>query len=92
MADLGSHNKGQWLEGVSPNKEVKQKWLQVQIQERTSIINGTLQRIEDLKKGEIVNLEAKLIMYEKERERLIYQLDILDKQEEEIQEAEITET
>lgn len=62
MADLDV-NRG-WL--VSPNAEVELMWLNVQIQERRSRIARYKQDIEDLQKGKILDLQAKIIMLEKE--------------------------
>jgi len=62
MADL---QRGQnWL--VSPNIEVELKWAEVAIQEKRSRIIRHRQDIEDLTKGTIVDLEAKIMMLEKE--------------------------
>lgn len=66
MADLGGG--GQFL--VSPNIEVEQKWLEVQIQERKSRIARHKQDIEDLQKGRIVELEAKVMMLDRELKHL----------------------
>jgi len=62
MADLGV--KGTWL--VSPTKEIEDKWIEVQIQERISRISRYKQDIEDLKKGKILELEAKIMMLDLE--------------------------
>jgi hypothetical protein len=62
MADLGVQQH--WL--VSPTKEIEDKWIEVQIQERKSRINRYHQDIEDLKKGRILELEAKIMMLELE--------------------------
>jgi len=83
MADLAIP-KQQFLEGISPDITVKKKWIQVQIQERVSRINNTKQLIEDLVRGQKVNLEAKVIMFEKEKVALERQLADLD-----IEEAEV---
>lgn len=66
MSDLGANR--QWL--VSPTKEIEDKWREVQIQERVSRIARYKQDIEDLKKGKILELEAKIMMLEMEVERL----------------------
>lgn len=66
MADIGS--KQTWL--VSSNREVEEKWLDVQIQEKVSRRNNAKQRIEDLVKGMKVQLEADIIMLDKEIENL----------------------
>lgn len=62
MSDIG--NKTTWL--VSPTKEIEEKWIEVQIQERISRINRYKQDIEDFKKGRILELEAKIMMLELE--------------------------
>jgi len=62
MADIGAPQ--QWL--VSPTKEIEDKWVEVQIQERVSRIARYKQDIEDLKKGRILELEAKILMLELE--------------------------
>ena len=62
MADL--QRGSNWL--VSPNIEVELKWAEVAIQEKKSRIIRHRQDIEDLKKGAIVDLEAKIMMLEKE--------------------------
>lgn len=62
MSDLGI--KGTWL--VSPTKEIEDKWIEVQVQERISRINRYRQDIEDFKKGRILELEAKILMLELE--------------------------
>ena len=66
MADIGSNQ--QWL--VSPTKEIEEKWREVQIQERISRIVRYKQDIEDLQKGRILELEAKILMLEMEVARL----------------------
>jgi hypothetical protein len=66
MADIGV--KQQYL--VSPDHAVEQKWLQVQIQERKSRIARYKQDIEDCLKGRIIDLEAKIMMLEKEIQML----------------------
>lgn len=62
MADL--QRGSNWL--VSPNIEVELKWAEVAIQEKKSRIIRHRQDIEDLKKGTIVDLEAKIMMLERE--------------------------
>ena len=62
MADLGRGTN--WL--VSPNIDVELKWAEVAIQEKKSRIIRHRQNIEDLKKGTIVDLEAKIMMLERE--------------------------
>ena len=66
MADINV--KQQYL--VSPTKEIEEKWLGVQIQERVSRIARYKQDREDLKKGRILELEAKVMMLEMEMEHL----------------------
>jgi hypothetical protein len=62
MADVGGGST--WL--VSPTREIEDKWIEVQIQERKSRINRYKQDIEDMRKGRIVELEAKVMMLELE--------------------------
>ena len=62
MADLGERQT--WL--VSPTKEIEDKWIEVQIQERISRIARYKQDIEDFKKGRILELEAKIMLLELE--------------------------
>lgn len=62
MADVNV--PGTWL--VSPTKEIEDKWVEVQIQERVSRIARYKQDIEDLKKGKILELEAKIMLLELE--------------------------
>lgn len=69
MADIGSGSN--WL--VSPNREVEDMWMQKQIQEKKSQIAATKrsldekrQMIEDIEKGLMVDLQARIIMLEKE--------------------------
>ena len=62
MADVGV--QGNWL--VSPTKEIEDKWIEVQIQERISRIARYKQDIEDLKKVRILELEAKIMLLELE--------------------------
>ena len=66
MSDLGVRQN--WL--VSPTKEIEDKWREVQIQERVSRISRYRQDIEDLKKGKILELEARILMLEMEIEKL----------------------
>lgn len=61
MADLGSSH---WL--VSPDHEIEQKWIDVQIQEKKSRITRYKQDIEDLQKGKILDIECRISMLEKE--------------------------
>jgi hypothetical protein len=53
---------------VEANVEVKKKWLDIEIQSRISRIARHKQDIEDLIKGKIVDLEAKIMMLERELE------------------------
>ncbi len=62
MADLGGSQH--WM--VSPTREIEDKWIEVQIQERISRIARFKQDIEDLKKGRILELEAKIMLLELE--------------------------
>lgn len=62
MAD--TEVRGNWL--VSPTREIEDKWIEVQIQERVSRIARYKQDIEDLKKGKILELEAKIMLLELE--------------------------
>jgi hypothetical protein len=59
---------GNWL--VSPDAEIERKWIDVQIQERKSRIARHKQDMEDLIKGRIVDLEARILMLEKELKEL----------------------
>ena len=62
MADLPI--EGNWL--VCPDVEIKRKWIEVQIQERRSRIARHRQDMEDLVKGKLVDLEARILMLDKE--------------------------
>lgn len=69
MADIGSGSN--WL--VSPTAEVEDMWKQKQIQEKRSAVaaaNRALaecqQKIQDLEKGVMVDIKAKVIMLNKE--------------------------
>ena len=73
MADIGS--KSTWL--VSANREVEEKWLDVQIQEKISRRNNAKQRIDDLMKGVIIGLQADIIMLDKEISNLKRKKDAL---------------
>lgn len=66
MADIPI--EGNWL--VSPDQEIKRKWIEVQIQERKSRIARHRQDIEDLLKGKVVDLEARIMMLDKELSEL----------------------
>ncbi len=62
MADIGISK--QWL--VSPTKEIDEMWVKVQIQEKVSMINRYKQDIEDLAKGRMLDLQARVKMLELE--------------------------
>lgn len=62
MADLPVECN--WL--VKPTIEIERKWIEVQIQERKSRIARHRQDIEDLKRGKIVDLEARIMVLEME--------------------------
>ena len=66
MADLGITKN--WL--VSPTKEIDEMWIQVQIQERKSAVARYRQDIEDLQKGRILDLQARIKMCELEIKQL----------------------
>jgi hypothetical protein len=66
MADL--QVEGNWL--VTPNAEIERKWVEVQIQERKSRIARHRQDMEDLIKGKMVDLEARILMLEQELKEL----------------------
>jgi len=66
VADL--QVEGNWL--VSPSTEIDKKWIEVQIQERKSRIARHKQDMEDLLKGKIVDLEARILMLELELKEL----------------------
>lgn len=55
---------------VSPTKEIDEMWIQVQIQERKSRIARYNQDIEDLEKGRILDLRARIKMCELEIHKL----------------------
>jgi hypothetical protein len=71
MGDIGL--KQQWL--VSPTKEVEDMWLAVRLQEKRSMINRYRQDIEDLTKGRMVELTAKIRMLELEIRTLETQIN-----------------
>lgn len=62
MADIGISKN--WI--VSPTKEIDEMWVKVQIQEKVSMINRYRQDIEDLTKGRILDLQARVKMLELE--------------------------
>ena len=66
MADL--QTEGNWL--VSPDTDIKRKWIEVQIQERKSRIARHHQDIEDLLKDKVLDLEARIMMLERELSEL----------------------
>lgn len=74
MADIGVPQN--FL--VSPNHEIEKKWIEVSIQERKSRIARHRQDIEDLIKGKIVDLEAKIMMLERELAHLQEQYKNID--------------
>ena len=67
---MGDLKVMQQYEIEAPPK-VREMWIDVKIQEKKSTIAGLKQLIEDLKKGKILDLEARIIMNEKELEMLI---------------------
>lgn len=62
MADI--QTEGNWL--VDPTDDIKRKWIEVQIQERKSRINRHKQDMEDLTKGKLVDLEARILILDLE--------------------------
>ena len=60
---------------VSPDHEVEKKWIEVQINERKSRVNKITQDIEDLRKVQLIKLEAQIMMLEKEINKLQSELD-----------------
>lgn len=74
MADIG--NNRQWL--IKPNEEVERKWILCEIQQRKSQIVRLTQDIEDLKQGQIVKLEATIMMLQKEMDELNAKLNAID--------------
>lgn len=57
-----------WL--VSPTKEIDEMWIRVQIQQKISAVNRYKQDIEDLQKGRILDLTARIKMLELEIKKL----------------------
>jgi hypothetical protein len=55
---------------VDPSNEIKVKWIQVKIQECKSRINRHQQDKEDLIKGKLVDLEARILMLDLELKKL----------------------
>jgi uncharacterized small protein (DUF1192 family) len=70
MADIGITKT--WL--VSPTKEIDEMWARVQIQEKISMVNRYKQDIEDLQKGRILDLTARIKMLELEIKKMEAQL------------------
>lgn len=66
MADIGIPKN--WL--VSPTKEIDEMWVKVQIQEKKSQISRYKQDIEDLTRGRILDLQARIKMCELECAKL----------------------
>ncbi len=62
MADLPIRHNYE----VQPPDSVLRKWQEIRIQEKRSQIAAAKQRIQDLQRGEIINLEAKITMWELE--------------------------
>ena len=62
MGDI--QTEGNWL--VDPTDDIKRKWIEVQIQERKSRINRHKQDMEDLIKGKLVDLEARILILDLE--------------------------
>jgi len=57
-----------WL--VDPTRDIQEKWLRVERQQKISQLNKTRQDIEDLKMGQILGLEATCDMLELEVKRI----------------------
>lgn len=66
MADIGIPKN--WL--VSPTEEIDNMWSEVAIQEKRSAIARYKQDIEDLQKGRILDLQARIKMAELEIKKL----------------------
>ena len=66
MADIGLAKN--WL--VSPTEEIDAMWVQVSIQEKKSAVARYKQDIEDLQKGRILDLQARIKMCELEISKL----------------------
>lgn len=66
MADI--QVEGNWL--VDPSNAIKIKWIEVQIQERKSRIIRHRQDMEDLIKGKMVDLEARILVLDQELKQL----------------------
>jgi len=78
MADLQTEN---WL--VDPTDDIKRKWLEVKIQECKSRRARHLQDMEDLIKGQMVQLEARVLVIDLELKKLesdLMKLTIVDVQ------------
>jgi len=89
MADIKVQQN--WL--VSPNKDIEKMWYDVQIQEKKSAIaagkrslDELKQKIEDIQKGQVVGVKARVLMLEREVSFLEQK-----KQNEKIIDAEIKE-
>jgi len=80
MADIGIPKN--WL--VSPTKEIDDMWRQVSIQEKKSQIARWKQDIEDLQKGRILDLQARIKMAELEIQKLesaiVVEADLIEAQ------------
>lgn len=59
---------------VSPTKEIDEMWIQVNIQQKKSMVARKKLDIEDLKKGRILDLEAQIKLHELEIRELEAQL------------------
>ena len=66
MADI--QVEGNWL--VDPTVDIKRKWIEVQIQERRSRMARHKQDMEDLVKGKMVDLEARVLILDQELKQL----------------------
>jgi len=66
MADL--QMEGNWL--VDPTDDIKRKWLEVKIQECKSRRARHQQDMEDLIKGKLVELEARILVIDLELKKL----------------------
>lgn len=66
MADIPIQKT--WL--VSPTKEIDEMWIKVEIQQKISQLNRYKQDIEDLQKGRILDLTARIRMLELEIKKL----------------------
>ena len=73
MADL--HTGENWL--VDPTDDIKRKWLEVKIQECKSRRARHQQDMEDLIKGKLVELEARILVIDLELKNLETELQHL---------------